>query len=243
MKTFIFDFDGVIVDSEHYWPEETYKVLQTIVPDLTQEQSYATMGRSAQDIYVYLQEEFALPLSLEDFYAAAVGIANNVYKRSLVTEGLTDFLANVESRFENVAIGTSGREQWIVPVLKQYDLFERFDCIVTSDDVPVGQAKPKPDIYLEVAKRLNVPAAECIVLEDSKNGVAAGLAAGMFTIGLLHLDNKQDVSAAHMVVESFADIDFDYIKDYAAIAWSESKCKWMYRTSCPPSLPTLNCNL
>lgn len=206
MKGFIFDFDGVIVDSERYWPEETFATLQSIVPTLTRKQSYTTMGKSAYDIHEWLQTEFKVTLTLDEFLEAAGTIATRVYGKTALMPGVQTFVEAVRSYTPHIAIGTSGKREWVLPTMQHLGIGELFETIVTSSDVPVGESKPRPTIFLEAAKQMGIEPSQCIVLEDSKNGVAAGKAAGMYTIGLTHLDHGQDVSAADAIVRTYQEI-------------------------------------
>jgi beta-phosphoglucomutase-like phosphatase (HAD superfamily) len=90
--------------------------------------------------------------------------------------------------------------------LAQFDLGRRFDFIITGDDVMVG--KPDPMMFLEVARRLATPPAQCLVLEDAQNGVEAAYRAGMSVFAIPHdASRHHDFSEATRVLSSMKDID------------------------------------
>lgn len=208
MKAFIFDFDGVIVDSERYWNELEHAAYMKMAPGLAHDQT-EYMGMSADDIYHWLKQKFTLRVT-KDLYDKKIDeVAVEVYKKSSIITGFLPFLSEVQKYTQLIAIGTSSNKNWIVDALKTYNLDKEFSTIVTAQDVALGKSKPDPAIYLEAAKQLQIAPSECIVLEDSKNGVQAGLKANMYTIGLTYLNHGQDVSAANLVVKNFADIPLE----------------------------------
>jgi pseudouridine-5'-monophosphatase len=84
-----------------------------------------------------------------------------------------------------IAVGTSSSRHFFdLKTTLHKDLFALFDTIVTADDPQVGAAKPAPDIFLVAAQRLGIPAAQCMVFEDSPFGITAAKAAGMLAIAV-----------------------------------------------------------
>lgn len=205
MKAFIFDFDGVIVNSETYWQAIERSEYERLVPEL---KTYTGnhMGMSANDIYEWLKRDFAPTLDKKLFDDTVEKMAEKVYDNCTLTPGFMQFLEDIQLHTPHIAIGSSSNRAWILKTLTKYNLEKKISTLVTAEDVEIGYGKPHPAIYLRISKQLGIEAKDCIVLEDSKNGVIAGKAAGMYTIGITHLQNKQDVSSADKVVKDFAEI-------------------------------------
>ena len=91
-------------------------------------------------------------------------------------------------------------------VMDKFSLWGAFDVVVSAEEVN-GNGKPAPDIYLYTAQQLGVGPGDCVVIEDSKNGVLSARSAGMFCIGLRNgFNEEQDLSAADVVVEGFEEL-------------------------------------
>ena len=98
----------------------------------------------------------------------------------------------------------------ILIILKKIGLLEYFDDILSGESVE--NCKPAPDVFLESAKRLGVNRENCVVVEDSLNGVLAANRAGMKVIGFLNPNSgQQDLSTATVVIQNFHEIDGDFI--------------------------------
>jgi HAD superfamily hydrolase (TIGR01509 family) len=103
------------------------------------------------------------------------------------------------------ALASSSPRCIVKIVLDQLKLESWFKAVVTGDDVKV--AKPNPEIFCKAAKELSIEPAECIVVEDSKNGIDSAIAAGMHTIAFINpLSGEQDLSRAEYQISSLADI-------------------------------------
>ena len=100
-----------------------------------------------------------------------------------------------------MAVATSSEPEYVEVTLRHAGLEGRFAAMVTGDEV--GRGKPEPDIYLEAARRLGVPASACVALEDSEAGIVAVQAAGMTGLLVPHWPaSPRAVQAAFRVVET-----------------------------------------
>ena len=125
--------------------------------------------------------------------------------------GIPELLISLKHNNIKTAIGSSSPKELIITVIEKFQLGKYFDCIVSGDEVKEG--KPKPDIYLEVSKRIGVNPEECIVIEDSRNGVLAAKNAGMKCFGFRNVNSgNQDLSKADIIVDSIRNIDIEIIK-------------------------------
>jgi HAD superfamily hydrolase (TIGR01509 family) len=101
-------------------------------------------------------------------------------------EGLVRFLDLLDARAIPYAVATSAPAENVVHTLREIGLATRLTVVVRGDEVPRG--KPHPDVFLEAARRLGVPPAECLAFEDAPAGVAAARAAGMRCVGIARSD-------------------------------------------------------
>ena len=109
------------------------------------------------------------------------------------------------------AVASSTTKPIIEVILKKLKLYDLFNIIISGDEVENG--KPAPDIFLQAAARLSVKPLECVVVEDSYNGVKAAKSAGMYCLGY-HNPNSgcQNISDADKIINSFANINIKDIK-------------------------------
>lgn len=210
MEALIFDMDGVIVDSELHWKSLEGFFLRSLVPTWTDADQSKIIGLSVHDLYRMLVSEYGVLQTKEDFMALYLGMARQIYgEKSSLIEGFRELLHGVKEKGVPIALASSSPLPWIDIVLDRFELRPSFDVVVSADQLAGGVGKPAPDIYLQTAGELGVRPRECIVIEDSKNGVLSARAAGMFCIGFRNgFNDEQDISAANMIVHSLTELDY-----------------------------------
>jgi len=178
----LFDFDGVVVDSEWIANQVLAEVLTAHGMPTSLEQSYDLyMGRQWADNAAAIAERWGEPPpDLRERIRAVSRRRMDAELRPIAgVEGFIDALGSLPR-----AIASSSQLEWITSRLAQFDLTAHFGSHVFSAAVHVTRGKPHPDIYLHAAEALGVAPARALVIEDSPTGVAAGVAAGMTVIGL-----------------------------------------------------------
>lgn len=197
----LFDMDGVIVDSERYWHTEQpdYIFPATLAgahPDLDE-----TTGMNYKEIYEYLDEHYETTLSKEEYMDIFDQTAREIYsERVSLLDGFHDLVEDFQDRGVPVAIVTSAPPEWHEIVTERFDI--AVDETISAEDID-GDGKPAPDIYQYAAEVIDREPDECLVIEDSKNGVEAGKNAGMDVIAYRTGPNAEtDLSAADVIVES-----------------------------------------
>ena len=120
-----------------------------------------------------------------------------------VFEGLPELVKKLAGRYR-LAVASGSERQVVEEVVSIANLRRFFEAVVTSADVARG--KPAPDIFLRAAALLAVAPVDCWVIEDSKPGVAAGLAAGMRVIAITNTHPAEELKAATHVLSSYAEI-------------------------------------
>ncbi len=212
MKAFIFDFDGVLVDSERYWPELDRTFFPSIAPLYNAEHAENMMGLGTKAAFAYLKAHCGLTLSFEEYdQQQSVEVLQIYAHKCNLLPGIMELIERLKQKEILLGIASSSRRDWVLPPLKRFGLESSFQTVCTAEDTD-WKTKPLPDLYLLAAKKLNVDPHECVALEDSKNGIASAKAAGMYCIGLrTSMSQKQDLSAADKIVSSIDKIELETI--------------------------------
>lgn len=207
-EAIIFDFDGVILDSEPLHYEAVTNVLKKIGIIL----SYKEYAKK----YIGLSDKEMFPLLLKDkgcvFSAGAIALLINekidVYTRIIdacnklpIITSVDQYIYNALQNDQKVAICTGSTKIEISTALDKLNLRQHFDTIVTAEDVQSG--KPSPEGYLLTAKRLGVPTNKCLVIEDSPHGITAAKNAGMHVVALATTHENQWLQNADQIVTGF----------------------------------------
>ncbi|HET6952789.1 MAG TPA: HAD-IA family hydrolase [Acidimicrobiales bacterium] len=207
----LFDFDGLVLDTESC----TYVTVQAIFAEhgVALDRSFwqTILGTSN---HPHWTEILAGRLGRPVDRAALVARREQERLRLLadepVCEGVVDLLDAASAAGVPTAVASSSSAEWVVGHLERLRLRDRFAAVVTSDDVgrDPRRSKPAPDIFLAAAEALGVAPADCVVLEDSLNGVAAGRAAGMAVVAVPGpMTAGLDFGAAHLEVSTIAHLD------------------------------------
>jgi HAD superfamily hydrolase (TIGR01509 family) len=200
----IFDFDGVLYDSEKHWEDIENQYLLNHIPAWDPMNYKDLIGRSLEDAYEYLrncgfnltEDEYAA-----DYHNMAVRLYSNFAKP---LRNIDTLLCKLAVRKTKMAIASSSRRAWINIALQSNKLPVPIRIIVAGDDKYVAKAKPAPDVYLRVAKLLDEHTSRLIAIEDSKNGVASAKAAGLYCLGLRNgFNGTQDLNAADDVIDGY----------------------------------------
>jgi HAD superfamily hydrolase (TIGR01509 family) len=176
-EALIFDFDGLIIDSERV---EADCIIE-VVAEWGHTMSYRDIGHLFGSVDADEQWDELLGAtcgrSLSELDERLRTMVSPLKDQLPLLPGVRDLLDAAHDRGLRVGIGTGNTASTLERRLGRHGVFERFDAIVTRAEVPRG--KPAPDIYLEVARRLQARPEACLVLEDSAIGCEAALAAGM----------------------------------------------------------------
>jgi HAD superfamily hydrolase (TIGR01509 family) len=202
--------DGVIVDSERHWKSLEGHFLQSIIPGWTAADQGKIIGLSVHDLYRMLVDDYGLRHDEDDFLELYHEMARDIYgRKAALLEGFEESLSLLLGSSIKVALASSSPMSWIDIVLDRFDLRDKFDIVVSADELQ-GKGKPSPAIYLLTANRLAAQPEKCIVIEDSKNGALSAKRAGMFCVGIRNgFNDEQDLSAADMIINSFDKLSWE----------------------------------
>ena len=206
VQAVIFDMDGVIVDSEPRHEAAFLEVVRAIgYGERLKLRFDDFVGRSDHELWQAFITTHQPPHSLQELLELKRQRVIEIIRREQpLFDGLTGLVESLARRYRlGVA---SGSERVVVEeVLALQGLRKFFRAAVTASDVEHG--KPAPDIFLRAAELLGVRPADCWVIEDSKPGIAAGLAAGMRVIAITNTYPAAELQRANFVVSTYAAID------------------------------------
>jgi beta-phosphoglucomutase-like phosphatase (HAD superfamily) len=202
----IFDFDGVIADSELIANTALAETLTAFGLPTTLDQSYDRyMGKRKSDSYALIEAALGKPLPAE-FEPALKSRSGELFKTLQPVQGVGGFIDTFKHHAR--AVASSSNPDYLARSLTQLELAGHFGPNVFSATM-VARGKPDPDIFLWAADRMRAHPDQCIVIEDSTSGVRAGRAAGMTTIGLLagshirngHREQLLSAGASHIAAD------------------------------------------
>src|SRR6187431_2421452 len=178
--------DGVLVDTEHLWDEVREELTTEWGGRYTPEAQEAMMGMSSLEWSRYLHETVGLREPPETINAEVVRRMLARYEVDLpVVPGAVEAVRRLDGEGFKLAVASSSNRELIDAVLRRLELAALFEATVSSEEVARG--KPAPDVFLEAARRLDVPADHCAAVEDSGNGIRAAHAAGMRVLAIPNL--------------------------------------------------------
>ena len=178
----IFDMDGLMLDTEIHAAQAWIDAALLLGMHFDRDVTMHMVGRNSRDCMALIRAHHGPDYPVEALLDAWHGAYEAIIDREgiAVKPGLFDLLAWLEVEGIPKAVATSTRRARAQAKLTRTDLAHRFAAIVGGDEIV--RSKPAPDIYLEAAMRLGIPAVDCVALEDSEPGIDAALAAGMTPI-------------------------------------------------------------
>lgn len=215
IKTVIFDMDGVIVDTEpvhHYAYNQHFKQLNI---EVSPEMYASFTGNSTKNIFEKLKAQFKLTEDVQTLVETKRTLFNDAFdnKEDLyLLNGVEDLIIDLHKNGMQLVLASSSAKVTINRIFNRFGLHNYFTHIVSGEDFP--KSKPDPAIFRHAAYLSETPIENCIVIEDSTNGIKAAKSAGIYCIGYDSFHSKmQDYSLADKVISDFNELSFDTIKN------------------------------
>ncbi len=202
----IFDFDGLILDTESV-EVESWEIIFGRHGQVYPEWYWTyTLGRGADQIEqapADLLREAGVVFDEDSLIAERTSLLFEMLQKLKPLPGVIDRIEEASSLGLPLAVASSSKHDWVDAHLERLGLLDKFNSIVCADDVP--RAKPFPDLYLRACETLGTSPSEAIAFEDSGNGIAAAKQAGIYTVVVPNrISLHVDLSAADLRVDSLA---------------------------------------
>ena len=196
----IFDVDGVLVDSYQPHYQSWRRLFNELDVEYSEQTFRDTFGRTNRDIFTTL-----FPGELSEDRLKELGDLKEEYYREIIREnfppmpGAVKLMDGLSAAGILIAVGSSGPPENIALTLEKLGRSDAIGAAITAADVTRG--KPDPQVFLLAAERLEVPPANCAVIEDAFHGIEAANRAGMTSIGLTSTTTREALAAADLVID------------------------------------------
>lgn len=202
----IFDMDGVIVDSEPRHERAFLQVLDEIGHRGPLPKPFSHyIGRTDRDVWVDFIEAHQPPHSIEELLARKRERVMEILRREKpIFDGLPELVHELAGRGTPLGLASGSERPVVETVLELAGIGGCFRATVTGSEVIRG--KPDPEIFLRTAGLLGVCPADCVVIEDSKPGVRAALAAGMRVVAITNTHPAEELQQASFVVSACEEV-------------------------------------
>ena len=207
IKGIIFDFDGVITDSEPPYIEALIKYLHGFGIDATFEELQHVIGKTVDAIATEVIEKYGLQVTIEEFNTESMRIyeEDNDIRKFKPMSGLYEFLDRCKKRGIRMCIASSSELNYLYTIMDSLRIRDYFEYVISGHGLP--RSKPDPLIYDLAAEKMKLDKKDLMIIEDSYNGIRAGKASGIYTVGLKASRVIQDTSMADKEVYSFQEIE------------------------------------
>ena len=214
IQTVIFDMDGVIIDSEPVHFKIEKNMFEELKIAMSFEEHCSYVGSSSQNMWETIINKHDVTDHLETLIKKEHGL----YMNYLLNEkdlhpipGVADLIKELHKNNFKIIVASSSYREIINIVLKKFNLTDYFIAKVSGTELT--HSKPHPEIFLQSARLANSKPEECLVIEDSENGITAAKAAGMKCIGFLNPGSGiQNLSRADLIIKSFRELNADFIR-------------------------------
>lgn len=209
-KAFIFDLDGVIVDTAKYHYLAWKSLAKNLGIDFSETQNEQLKGVSRVDSLKKILQWGNISLS-ENEFTELLNKKNTDYLEYIVSMDAEEILPGVVKTLDHLkkekqAIGLGSASKNARTILKKVELFNDFQVIVDGNDIT--NAKPDPEVFLKAVQQLNIKPQQSIIFEDSVAGIQAAKLANMTAIGI---GDKDILSEADYVFSDFTEISTHFI--------------------------------
>ena len=211
VRAIIFDLDGIIIDSEQLWTQADLQFLKSegvIIDIKLYEKTIKNllMGKGFSEGIKVFKKHLGLKGNAQDLHNKRKLTVEKYLKDVSHINGFIKFHQQVKKNYQT-AIATSLIRYFLDPITIKFKLNRYFNNHIYSIEDIGFISKPNPAIYLHAAKKLGLKPAECVGIEDSVNGVKAVNAAGMKSIAITTTTEREDLSHANIIVDSYSQID------------------------------------
>jgi len=206
IRAIVFDFDGLILDTEEPVYRSWVEVYQAHGEELPFERWVQIVGSTTAGFHPqhHLEERLGRPLAKE-VLDRRIGRRTEMILAREALPGVVRLIREARAMSLKLGVASSSTSDWVRGHLARLSILESFDCVRCRDDVP--NAKPEPDLYLAVLECLGVRASEAIAIEDSPNGVLAAKRAGLRCVAIPNsITARLDLGQADLLLGSLDEV-------------------------------------
>lgn len=205
----IFDMDGVIIDSEPIYMQVEQDLFKEVGLEVSHEEHEKFVGRS--DLWTVLNETYNLDINVQEIHREEnkryLEIINNSFSGDPI-DGVVELIEQLHEDDIKLVLASSSEMKNIELVLTKFGLIDYFDLRISGADL--ATSKPHPEIFEKAAEMAQIKPENCLVIEDSQNGVRAAKAANMTCVGFRNPNSgNQDLSDADWIIDSFEVFSFE----------------------------------
>ena len=215
IQTVIFDMDGVIVDTEPVHRFAYFQHFEELNIEVSEELYTSFTGFSTRNVFQKIKEIFGLDHEVEDLIQRKRTIFNDAFdtKKDLdLLDGVRQLIVDLHQNGIQLILASSASKVTIERVFNRFGLNLYFTHKVSGEDFP--QSKPHPAIFEYAASLSKASKEDCIVIEDSTNGIKAAKAAGIFCVGYTSVHSEaQDLSDADIMINHFKELNFKVVRE------------------------------
>lgn len=215
LKAIIFDMDGVLVNSEPLHRKAYFDMFEEFNLNVSNRLYESFTGKSTSAICKELCEIFDLSISHEKLMLSKRKHFKTIFDNDPEFQMIDGALSLIKNYFYNnltLILASSASMTNINRIFKKFDLDKFFKAKISGADLK--ESKPNPEIFIKAAKLTGFNKSECVVIEDSTNGITASKSAGIYCIGFNSPNSKnQNYDKADLVVSNFNEIMFSKISE------------------------------
>lgn len=206
--------DGVIVDTEPLHKKAYYQHFAELNIDVDAELFSRFTGKSTRNVYQMIKDIFGIDINVEDLIARKRTIFYGLFDSDSalkLLDGVEDLINDLHSANFQLILASSAAKSTIDRVFKRFNLFPFFTHLVSGEDFP--ESKPNPAIFIEAQRLSGNEKSNCIIIEDSTNGIRAANAAEIFCVGYKSENSKnQYYETADLVIHHFDELKVEELE-------------------------------
>ena len=213
-KSVIFDMDGVIIDSEPLHRKSYYLMFEELNIEVPEDLYASFTGMATMPICEKIRDFFSLSQSPEILVDTKRKYFSRLFEKGYKLNLIKGVLELIKHYYENgitLVLASSASMENIEMIFKKFDLNQYFQAKVSGGDLK--ESKPNPEIFIKATELSGNSKKDCMVIEDSTNGIIAAKLAGLFCVAYIGNDSKsQDHSKADLVINNFENIYIEKLK-------------------------------
>jgi len=184
LSALIFDMDGVLINSEHLWRKAMIKGFSEFGIDLTEDECRSTMGMRFREVILLWLNRHKKPVTVASTLENRVQdlLIELINTEGRIIDGIPEIIEHCIKNHIPLGLATSSSQTLMNTVVERLDLSKKIPFRVSAESLKY--AKPHPEVFLLCAEKMKVDPQQCLVIEDSVNGVIAARAAGMQVIAV-----------------------------------------------------------